>query len=137
MRDALGQISTMSLDNQRNLKLAIHRDPLFMKVAETVAVEMDQWNKQFSGKTIINGLGQAAGFHHQKYSAPVAGILDDRHVRLANGQDFPPQSSTPSSSSSIIIRLWAMPEVPLFSIFRKFRQPKRRPFGMRSCPDSS
>ena len=25
--DALGQISTMSLDNQRNLKLAIHRDP--------------------------------------------------------------------------------------------------------------
>src|SRR5688572_32268844 len=25
--DALGQLSTMSLDNQRNLKLAIHRDP--------------------------------------------------------------------------------------------------------------
>ena len=25
--DALGQVSTMSLDNQRNLKLAIHRDP--------------------------------------------------------------------------------------------------------------
>src|SRR5262249_44858358 len=30
--DALGQISTMSLDNQRNLKLAIHRDPVFTKV---------------------------------------------------------------------------------------------------------
>src|SRR4051812_15050984 len=29
--DALGQISTMSLDNQRNLKMAIHRDPIFMK----------------------------------------------------------------------------------------------------------
>ena len=35
--DALGQISTMALDNQRNLKLAIHRDPVFMKVAEEVA----------------------------------------------------------------------------------------------------
>ena len=28
--DALGQIDTMSLDNQRNLKLAIHRDPVFL-----------------------------------------------------------------------------------------------------------
>src|SRR5262249_83681 len=31
--DALGQVSAMSLDNQRNLKLAIHRDPVFTKVA--------------------------------------------------------------------------------------------------------
>jgi malate synthase len=38
--DALGQVSTMSLDNQRNLKLAIHRDPVFLKVAEEVSVEM-------------------------------------------------------------------------------------------------
>ena len=29
--DALGQVSTMSLDNQRNLKLAIHEDPVFLK----------------------------------------------------------------------------------------------------------
>ena len=35
--DALGQVSTMSLDNQRNLKLAIRRDPVFLKVAEQVA----------------------------------------------------------------------------------------------------
>ena len=34
--DALGQVATMSLDNQRSLKLAIHRDPLFLKVAEEV-----------------------------------------------------------------------------------------------------
>src|SRR5438046_75917 len=45
--DALGQISTMSLDNQRNLKLAIHRDPVFMKVAETVAGEMNKWSSGF------------------------------------------------------------------------------------------
>ncbi|HWJ25602.1 MAG TPA: hypothetical protein VNS32_03610, partial [Flavisolibacter sp.] len=39
--DALGQIQTMSLDNQRNLKLAIAKDPLFLNVAEKVAAEMN------------------------------------------------------------------------------------------------
>ncbi len=29
--DTLGQVTTMSLDNQRSLKLAIKRDPLFLK----------------------------------------------------------------------------------------------------------
>ena len=52
--DALGQISTMSLDNQRNLKLAIHRDPVFMKVAEQVAGEMNQWAQGFFGRPIID-----------------------------------------------------------------------------------
>ena len=41
--DALGQVSTMSLDNQRNLKLAIAKDKLFLTVAEHVAGEMNQW----------------------------------------------------------------------------------------------
>ena len=40
--DALGQIKNMSLDNQRNLKLAIAKDPLFLKVAEKVAAENEQ-----------------------------------------------------------------------------------------------
>src|SRR5688500_1852319 len=44
--DALGQVSTMSLDNQRNLTLAIHRDPIFMGVAERVAAEMNQWAQE-------------------------------------------------------------------------------------------
>ena len=35
--DALGQLSTMSLDNQRNLKAALDRDPVFLGVAERVA----------------------------------------------------------------------------------------------------
>ena len=48
--DALGQISSMSLDNQRNLKLAIHRDPVFMKTAEQVALEMNNWGKEFFGR---------------------------------------------------------------------------------------
>src|SRR5262245_28973271 len=40
--DALGQVSTMSLDNQRNLKLAIHRDPNFMAVAAPGDGEMQK-----------------------------------------------------------------------------------------------
>ena len=35
--DALGQVDTMSLDNQRNLRLAFAMDPRFLDVAETVA----------------------------------------------------------------------------------------------------
>ena len=45
--DALGQIKTMSLDNQRNLKLAIRKDPVFLKVAEVVAAEMNKWSIGF------------------------------------------------------------------------------------------
>src|SRR6266487_1800342 len=41
--DALGQVSTMSLDNQRNLKLAIHCDPVFLSAAAQVAGEMNGW----------------------------------------------------------------------------------------------
>src|SRR5690606_40827345 len=41
--DALGQVTAMSLDNQRNLKLAIDRSPVFLKVAEQIASEMNTW----------------------------------------------------------------------------------------------
>src|SRR5580693_1920079 len=50
--DALGQVSTMSLDNQRNLKLAIHREPIFLTVAGEVAVEMNRWAQAFLGRPI-------------------------------------------------------------------------------------
>jgi hypothetical protein len=51
--DALGQLSTMSLDNQRNLKLAIHRDTVFLKTAEQVAGEMNRWAQGFFGRPIV------------------------------------------------------------------------------------
>ena len=41
--DAVGQIETMSLDNQRNLKLMIAEDPQFLSVAEQVHGEMNAW----------------------------------------------------------------------------------------------
>ena len=52
--DALGQVDSMSLDNQRNLKLAYARDPMFLGVAESVAAEMNAWAQTFLGRSIID-----------------------------------------------------------------------------------
>src|SRR2546426_5579511 len=85
--DALGQISSMSLDNQRNLKLAIHRDPVFMKTAEQVAREMNTWGKEFFGRPIIEDWVKQLDFTTKIFRA--RGLhLDDRHVRLSEGTGF-------------------------------------------------
>jgi malate synthase len=85
--DALGQLSTMSLDNQRNLKLAIHRDPVFMRAAEQVAGEMNQWAKDFFGRPIISDWRTQLDFTTKIFRA--RGLhLDDRHVRRADGGGF-------------------------------------------------
>ena len=63
--DALGQVSTMSLDNQRNLKLAIHRDPVFMTAAEQVAGEMNAWAPGFFEAADHRRLAEAARLHDQ------------------------------------------------------------------------
>src|SRR5262244_1182058 len=82
--DALGQISTMSLDNQRNLKLAIHRDNVFMKTAEQVAAEMNDWGKAFFGKPIIDNWVKQLDFTTKIFRA--RGLhLDDRHIRPKDG----------------------------------------------------
>src|SRR5688572_25363392 len=60
--DALGQVGTMSLDNQRNLKLAIRRDPVFLKVAEKVAGEMNRWARDFFGRPTIDDWEKQLGF---------------------------------------------------------------------------
>jgi malate synthase len=78
--DALGQIGSMSLDNQRNLKLAIHRDPLFTKVAEQVAGEMNRWAQGFFGRPTITDWQKQLDFTTKIFRA--RGLhLDDRHVR--------------------------------------------------------
>jgi len=85
--DALGQISTMSLDNQRNLKLAIHSDPVFTKVAEQVAGEMNKWGQGFFGRPIINDWHKQLDFTTKIFRA--RGLhLDDRHVRHVGGASF-------------------------------------------------
>ena len=82
--DAMGQINSMSLDNQRNLKLAIRRDEIFLQTAEQVASEINQWAEGFFGHPVIDDwrkqlecttlIFRARGLH-----------LDDRHIRLQNG----------------------------------------------------
>src|SRR5690348_5543724 len=85
--DALGQSKTMSLDNQRNLKLAIGRDPLFLKVAEQVADEMNAWAKKFLGRTIIDHWSAQLDFTTIIFRA--RGLhLDDRHIKAADGSGF-------------------------------------------------
>src|SRR5438309_1618657 len=85
--DALGQISAMSLDNQRNLKLAIQRDAVFTKVAEQVAGEMNRWAQGFFGRPIINDWKQQLDSTTKIFRA--RGLhLDDRHVRHLGGASF-------------------------------------------------
>ena len=82
--DALGQVSTMSLDNQRNLKLAIRRDPVFLTAAEQVAGEMNRWAKDFFGRETIADWRKQLDFT-TKLFRPRGLHLDDRHIRLAAG----------------------------------------------------
>ncbi|MBL7697361.1 MAG: malate synthase [Chitinophagaceae bacterium] len=82
--DALGQVKTMSLDNQRNLKLAIKKDPVFLKVSETVAGEMNKWSTGFLGREIISEWKEQLNFTTKIFRA--RGLhLDDRHIRDADG----------------------------------------------------
>jgi malate synthase len=83
--DALGQLSTMSLDNQRNLKLAIHQDAVFMTAAEQVASEMNRWADGFFGRPIVTDWKQQLGFT-TKIFRPRGLHLDDRHIQRPNGR---------------------------------------------------
>ena len=85
--DALGQIKAMSLDNQRNLMLAIHKDPIFLKVAQRVAEEMNHWSQEFHGRQTIPDWRTQLDFTTKIFRA--RGLhLDDRHVRTHDGQSF-------------------------------------------------
>ncbi len=82
--DALGQITTMSLDNIRNLKLAIADDPVFLAVAEQVAGQMNDWAEDFFGRSIIDDWRAQLDFTTILFRA--RGLhLDDRHIRDADG----------------------------------------------------
>ncbi|MBK6315009.1 MAG: malate synthase [Blastocatellia bacterium] len=85
--DALGQVDTMSLENQRNLKLAIARDPRFLTVAEHVSGEMNRWAEGFFGRPIIADWREQLEFTTTIFRC--RGLhLDDRHIRLADGTGF-------------------------------------------------
>jgi malate synthase len=82
--DALGQVTTMSLDNQRNLRLGITRAPEFLAAAERVAGEMNAWAEGFLERPIIGDWRAQLDFTTTIFRA--RGLhLDDRHVRMADG----------------------------------------------------
>ncbi len=85
--DALGQVQTMSLDNQRNLKLAIHQDPVFLAAAEQVSQQINAWAKDFLGHDMIDDWRTQLD-HTTKIFRPRGLHLDDRHVRTSSGQSF-------------------------------------------------
>ena len=85
--DALGQVQTMSLDNQRNLKLALGRSDQFMSIAESVASEMNKWAEGFLGRRTIEDWRTQLDFTTVIFRA--RGLhLDDRHVQSPDGSGF-------------------------------------------------
>jgi malate synthase len=85
--DALGQVDTMSLDNQRNLAIAFGRKEPFLRIAETVAAEMNAWAKGFFGRTTIPDWKQQLDFTTRIFR-PRGLHLEDRHVRDRDGSGF-------------------------------------------------
>lgn len=85
--DALGQIGSMSLDNQRNLKLAISRDRAFLEAAEQVAGEMNRWSRGFLGREIVEDWVAQLDFTTRIFR-PRGLHLDDRHLRDRSGGGF-------------------------------------------------
>ena len=83
--DALGQIDSMSLDNQQNLKLAIRKDPVFLNVAKQVAGEMNRWSEGFLGYPMVKDWEKQLDFTTKIFRC--RGLhLDDRHIRDFEGE---------------------------------------------------
>lgn len=128
--DALGQIESMSLDNQRNLKLAIHGDPVFLKTAELVAGDMNRWAMGFLGRDIIHDWKAQLNFTTKIFRA--RGLhLDDRHIRDSRGVAM--------AASIVDMTLYVVNNYQTLQkrgssgccIFPKFRQPVRPRCGMK------
>jgi len=85
--DALGQVDAMSLDNQRNLKIAFSRKQPFLTIAEVVATAMNTWSKLFFGRKIVTDWKKQLDFTTRIFR-PRGLHLDDRHVRDHDGAGF-------------------------------------------------
>jgi len=85
--DALGQVTTMSLDNQRSLRMALHGEARFRDVAREVASEMNRWAADFFGHPIVDDWQEQLQFTTRMFRT--RGLhLADRHVRCADGSPF-------------------------------------------------
>ncbi len=91
--DALGQVDTMSLDNQRNLKLAISMDPLFLDIAAQVAAEMNGWARD-SSAVRSSKTGESSSALQPAFSGRAACIWTTGTFAKAMVQAFPLRSQT-------------------------------------------
>ncbi|MGE3961722.1 MAG: malate synthase [Dehalococcoidia bacterium] len=85
--DALGQLGSLSLDNQRNLKLAFDRAPVFLAAAEQVASEVNAWARGFLGRETIADWRSQLNVTTRIFR-PRGLHLDDRHVRHEDGRGY-------------------------------------------------
>jgi len=85
--DAVGQIETMSLDNQRNLKLMISASQQFLLVAAQVSREVNAWASGFLGWATISDWREQINVTTRIFRA--RGLhLDDRHIVHSDGRGF-------------------------------------------------
>jgi malate synthase len=88
--DALGQVETMSLDNQRSLKRAYARDADFQAVAAEVGDEMNAWGRDFFGDArppLVADVAEQLGFTTRIFR-PRGLHLDDRQIRSGDESGF-------------------------------------------------
>jgi malate synthase len=91
--DALGQVDTMSLDNQRNLKLAFAGAAVFVSSLEQIASEMNAWGRGFLGREPVADWRRQLEFTTRIFR-PRGLHLDDRHLRVRGG--------SPGFSASVV-----------------------------------
>ncbi|RPH51490.1 MAG: malate synthase [Desulfobacteraceae bacterium] len=85
--DALGQVDTMSLDNQRNLIIALACKEPFLHIAENVSAEINAWAMGFFGRKTIENWKKQLDFTTRIFR-PRGLHLDDRHICTGNGEGF-------------------------------------------------
>lgn len=126
--DALGQVDTMSLDNQRNLKIAFTLKEPFLRIAENVAAEINNWAKGFFGRKIIADWKQQLDFATRIFR-PRGLHLDDRHICDGSGSGF---SAAMVDAVLYVVnnhRTLRSQGRSIACTCSRFRPPRRRPCG--------
>jgi malate synthase len=95
--DALGQTDTMSLDNQRNLRLAFTRDPLFLRSRSRWRGEMNAWAEGFFGRRTIEDWRTQLDFTTRIFRARGAPPGRPAPPARRRVRASPPRSWTPRS----------------------------------------
>ncbi len=135
--DALGQISTMSLDNQRNLALALARTPLFLDVAARGLGRDERLvaRRARPGRSSTTGRGNS--ITPCRSSAPGACTSTTGTSAGPTAPASRPRSSTPPSTSPTTSTAWPRCRDRSSSTCRRSRPPRKPPCGTTCSRRSS